>query len=620
MELPCRRRDDVYLPDGALRAALERLRQRTDAHALRIGIVNAFDFRTRMLPYWYADRRMAPCSVRTLADVLAAAGFRHVRVVLQQWTPNFRPGAAVLDGRPLDLLLVSALQVHAEPAYALIRDACRLGAARPLIVAGGPKAIYEPTDYFELGPDPGVGADCVVTGEAFVLLDLLEALLREWDPGRSLRSAFTRARRAGALEAVPGLVYLAEPAAGRPPTAINTGVQRLLRDLDELPLPDAGFRLLERPHRGRGLRPAPCPAAKVRRHSPIASILVTQGCRFRCPYCPISAVNQRTWRHKSPGRFAAEIRHIHEQFGIRSFFGTDDNFFNRRETAVALLTELAATTTRGVPLRKRMRFYTEATQTDVFRNRDLLPLCRQAGLRGFWFGVEDLTAELVQKGQSAAITRQLFALMHRAGIQPHVMMIHSDAQPLRSPPGQLAGLLNQARYLFDHGAVSYQCTYLGPAIGTRDLEPALRSGAVFRRVGGRPVPQACQDGNHVVASRHPRPWQRQLNLLRAYLSFYNPGSALQALLGFRRHPLFAKRAFHQLIGHLGLFLTVPKLLYWAWRLKRGPIEVWEARPRARFPMRAAGSGQLMNWAIEQAPWPEIVAPPRRAPQRVVATT
>ena len=152
MELPRRKPNDTYLPDGEFTALTERLRQFHDAHELRIGIAYAFDFRTRMLPYWYADKRMAPCSVRTLGDALHAAGFQHIRIILQQWNPNFKPSEAVLDGKPLDILLVSSMQVHADPSYDLVRDACRLGDARPLIIAGGPKAIYEPTDYFELGP------------------------------------------------------------------------------------------------------------------------------------------------------------------------------------------------------------------------------------------------------------------------------------------------------------------------------------------------------------------------------------------------------------------------------------------------------------------------------------
>jgi radical SAM superfamily enzyme YgiQ (UPF0313 family) len=601
VELPRRDRDDLYLPDGEFRRRVLALRQLTHAHDLRIGLLYAFDFRTRMLPFWYADKRMAPCSVRLLGDILHEAGFRHLRIVLQQWSPRVFPSRMRLNDKPLDILLVSAMQVHAEPAYALIRDAHRLSTERPLILAGGPKAIYEPTDFFEIGPQPGVGADCVVTGEAFVLLDLLHTILAGRHEGLTARDAFDQARLAGRLKQVPGLVYLSPDAPACEPIAVNTGVQRLLRDLDEYPLPDAGYRMLEPPHRRRTLAARPCAPRRVGRLSPIASVIATQGCRFNCPYCPIPAVNQRTWRHKSPQRFAAEIKHVYENFGIRAFFGTDDNFFNKRESVESLMSELGRTTTGGVPLGKRIKFYTEGTQADVFKNRDLLPMCRHAGLRGLWFGIEDLTGELVKKGQSADRTEQLFALMDQLGIQPHVMMIHSDAQPLRSAPGSLSGLLNQARYVFERGAVSYQCTYLGPAIGTRNLEPALTSGSVYWQVGGKPVPNAFQDGNHVVASHHARPWQQQLNLLYAYSSFYNPINTFRALLGIRKDSVSPKRLMHQFIGQIGLLLTIPRMLAWAWRLKRGPIQPYSGLAPARIPMIDANSGQEINWAVEHVP-------------------
>ncbi len=597
MELPRRSSDDALLPDGSWREAMTSLRQFRDAHELRIGIVYAFDVRTCMLPYWYADKRMVPCSVRTLGDVLDAAGFRHLRIVLQQWTPRFRPSLARLDGKPLDLLLISSMQVHAEKAYDLIRDAHLLLNRRPLILAGGPKATYEPTDFLEIGPHPGIGADCVVTGEVFILLDFLRTILPYYRPGESLREAFQSARESNALAEVPGLAYLYPAGSGRP-VAIHTGVQRLLRDLDELPMPDAGYRMLEPPHRGQRLRAAPLPAAKVRHKSPIASVIATHGCKFTCPYCPIPAANQRTWRHKSPQRMAAELKHIHEQFGIRIFFGTDDNFFNNRETVINLMTALRQTKTRGVPLGKVIRFYTEATQFDVFRNRDLLGLCRKSGLRGIWFGIEDITAELVNKGQQAGKMADLFAEMNALGIVPMAMLIHSDTQPLRSQRGNLAGLLNQARYLFRAGAISYQCTYLMPMVGTRGYESALVSGTVYQSVGHRPVPEHRMDGNHIVASRHARPWRQQLHLLLAYATFYNPANMLRGLLGSHRDAVSPKRLAYQLIGQVGLLHTIPKMLRWAWRLRRGPIERHDGLSPARIPLLDVRTGQPIQWAVE----------------------
>jgi len=127
MELPRRERDDVYLKDGTFGERVAELRRLSEAHDLAIGIVYAFDFRTRMLPYWYADKRMAPCSVRLLGDVLHEAGFANLRIVLQQWSPNVLPSRMRLNGRPLDILLVSSMQVHSERAYELEigRASCR---------------------------------------------------------------------------------------------------------------------------------------------------------------------------------------------------------------------------------------------------------------------------------------------------------------------------------------------------------------------------------------------------------------------------------------------------------------------------------------------------------------
>jgi radical SAM superfamily enzyme YgiQ (UPF0313 family) len=609
MELPRRQRNDVYLPDGTVRNAIEELRCSEAIRDLRVGIVYAFDYRTRMLPYWYADKRMVPCSVRTLGDILVAAGFRHIRIVLQQWTPNFRPSAAQLDGKSLDLLLVSAMQVHAEPAYKLIRDAHRVGTSRPLILAGGPKAIYEPTDFFELGPEQGIGADCVMTGEAFVLLQFLQALLAHRREGETIRTAFDRSVSSEALREVPGLVYLSPARADERPVAINTGVQRLLRDLDEMPMPDAGYRRLEPPHRGPRLKPEPLAARKVKWRSTTASVVSTQGCKFNCSFCSIPAVNQRTWRHKSAQRLADEIKHVYENFGIKEFFGTDDNFFNNRDTVLSLMTALAQTRTGGKSLGSAIELYTEATQFDVYKNRDILPLCRKGGLRGIWFGIEDITGELVNKGQGAGNTAELFALLRKLGIESMAMLIHSDNQPLRSKQGELSGLLNQVRYLFQQGAVSCQCTYLGPAVGTRDFEPAADARTIFRAVDGELVPQAFYGGNHVIASRHPRPWERQVNLLRAYAHFYNPINTVRALLGLRGDSVSAKRLLFQVIGQIGLLMTIPKMLRWAWRLKRGPIEAWDGLQPARIPMIDAATGTEINWAIKRPPTPNV-------PQRI----
>src|SRR5262249_5852703 len=151
-----------------------------------------------------------------------------------------------LGGRPLEMFLVSSMQMHSGRAYEAIRDAWAMGEHRPLIIAGGPKAVYEPYHYWSVPSKDGPPApDVVVTGEQYILLDLLNVISEFHRPGDTMRTAFERARLAGALDEVPGLVYLAPEADIRDPVLVDTGLQRLVQCLDEMPDEEVGLGMLE---------------------------------------------------------------------------------------------------------------------------------------------------------------------------------------------------------------------------------------------------------------------------------------------------------------------------------------------------------------------------------------
>ncbi|MCA9255140.1 MAG: hypothetical protein KDA33_05855, partial [Phycisphaerales bacterium] len=153
MELPRRERQDELLRPGELTALRDRLRAKAPNHDLTTVVACAFDHRTRMLPFIYADMKMAPAGSRAIGAAMLDAGFEKTRIVLQQWNRNFRPSRMRLDNRIPDLFLVSSMQLHADACRDLIRDASRIDEAnRPLVIAGGPKFIYEPWDAFS--PDP----------------------------------------------------------------------------------------------------------------------------------------------------------------------------------------------------------------------------------------------------------------------------------------------------------------------------------------------------------------------------------------------------------------------------------------------------------------------------------
>src|SRR5438477_4966551 len=128
MELPRRSRGDELLRPGELTDIRRRLRRLAPAHDLATVIACAFDHRTRMLPFIFADTHMAPAGVRAIGSAMVDSGFAKTRIVLQQWNRSFRPSRMRLEGRIPDLFMVSSMGLHSQRCMELIRDARRIDA------------------------------------------------------------------------------------------------------------------------------------------------------------------------------------------------------------------------------------------------------------------------------------------------------------------------------------------------------------------------------------------------------------------------------------------------------------------------------------------------------------
>ena len=516
---------------------------------------------------------------------MADAGFDKTRIVLQQWNRNFRPSQMRLDGRIPDVFMVSSMSLHSERCMELIRDAHRIDPAhRPLIIAGGPHAVYEPYDLFSADPARPGSADVVVTGEEFVLLSLIEVVLSMRGRGESMRSAFVRARDSGALDDDPRPGLFARRAGTAFPRNWSTPACSASSAIStNCPTRCSATGCWSRRAGTRRSARARCRSSRCSKRSPISSLVLTFGCKFACPYCPIPAYNQRQYRVKSGERIADEMFRLNKEYGLRFFFGADDNFFNDKARTLDIVETLARAEFDGVKLRDRARWYTEVTVHDTLQMKEHLPLVRESGCRALWLGVEDLTATLVKKGQSADKTTEAFRALRDAGICPMPMMMHHDSQPLYSR-GSNYGLLNQVELLRRAGAVSLQVLMITPAVGSKLLESTYTSGQVFKSVGGRAVrPHMC-DGNYVVASNHKRPWQKQLTMLAGYLYFYNPVWLVVALIRSKT-PVAKKPAYLQIFGMMGLVMTIVRTSGWAVRLMFGRIERHSRPPASRIPMR-----------------------------------
>jgi hypothetical protein len=207
-------------------------------------------------------------------------------------------------------------------------------------------------------------------------------------------------------------------------------------------------------------------------------------------------------------------------------------------------------------------------------------------LFALWFGIEDLTAELINKGQKPEVTVELFRLMHQNKICPMAMMMFHDGQPYHTP-GSLYGLANQMDFLRRAGAVSVQVTVHSPAVGTREYEKTYASGRVLSKVGGVAIPEAQFDGNHVMVAGADPCWLKQLKHLAGYFRFYNPLNLIRAGRD-DGSPLRLRRVIYQAAGFLGVLRTTLKMIPYSLRLLLGKKEfAAQAPPMALVPVRLA---------------------------------
>src|SRR5713101_1713542 len=277
MELSSRPKNDRYTTPGRYQELEHRLRISPGVSDIPTLVCYAFDYRTRLGPFLFADTRLLTAGPRAIAAALHESGFTKTRIVLRQWNPNFKTSESRIDGQVPQMLLVSSMQIHSASAYEMIIDAHKLGDARPFILAGGAKAIYEPWDFFGVDAERKYSADVAVTGEEFVVLELLDRIIESRAGNEHIRKTFHRLRRSGLLDDIPGLVFREGDEKAPLTRLINTGIQRLVQDLDELPHPLVALELIEPPHRRRTLAARPVPIGKLHRHAGIVSLVTTHG-------------------------------------------------------------------------------------------------------------------------------------------------------------------------------------------------------------------------------------------------------------------------------------------------------------------------------------------------------
>ncbi len=281
---------------------------------------------------------------------------------------------AWLDELEPDLVGVRCLTMGAS-ALRLVAETVRERRPGCFLVAGGPYATDAPEEAL------AAPLDCVAVGEGeWTLAELVGRLLarRDWRD-------------------VPGL------ALRRDGGTVRTPPRPLAEDLDALPAP--AWDLVDPDLFSN--RYLTFTSKIYQRHG---NILSTRGCPYRCLYC--HNILGKTFRARSAGSVFAEIRHLHDTFGMTDFQFVDDIFNLDLDRAKAICDLIVAS---GLRLTLSFPNGVRGDRMD----EELIEKMARAGTRFMSYAVETASPRLqrlIRKNLDLERVRRAIELTTAAGI------------------------------------------------------------------------------------------------------------------------------------------------------------------------------------------------------------
>jgi radical SAM superfamily enzyme YgiQ (UPF0313 family) len=197
----------------------------------------------------------------------------------------------------------------------------------------------------------------------------------------------------GRFDDIPGLGW-------RDNGAIRLNQPEYIEDLDALGMPAWDLIAPERyPFSPHGV---------VCMNQPVAPVMATRGCPYRCTFCSTAG---QPFRKRSAELFLAEVQLLREKHGIREFHMVDDNFTMDMDFARELLEGLIRldfkaswSTPNGVRLERL--------------DREIIELMKRAGFYSIAVGIEsgsDRVRKLIRKGSTTDEVRRKINMVREAG-------------------------------------------------------------------------------------------------------------------------------------------------------------------------------------------------------------
>jgi radical SAM superfamily enzyme YgiQ (UPF0313 family) len=332
---------------------------------------------------------------------------------------------------PLVGLYANILTVRA--ATLMIAEAHQAGAT---VILGGPDPSADPETYL------AAGADLVVLSEGEHTAAEIAGVFEATAGGERFRRS---------LPGIAGITFLDQG------NRVNTPARGLIKNLDELPLPDR-----------EGIDLAPYLDTWRLRHGRSSLTFVTsRGCPFHCTWCS-KAVFGDSLRKRSVSSVLAEVRQLKERYGVEQFWIADDVFSIDKRWTKTFCREL---------LRAGLATPFECeTRVDVV-DSELLELMAASGCFRIWYGAEsgsDKVLREMKKGFDLDEIRQAVALTRRAGISIGMFLM------IGYPNEKRADVVASARMLQQVEPDEYGVSIAFPIKGTpfyervkREIGPSL---------------------------------------------------------------------------------------------------------------------------------------------------
>jgi radical SAM superfamily enzyme YgiQ (UPF0313 family) len=124
-----------------------------------------------------------------------------------------------------------------------------------------------------------------------------------------------------------------------------------------------------------------------KRYLPVALVEVGRGCKFRCEFCAIQTMFNRTYRRRPVESIVEDIRQVAQRGRSKLVFFVDDNFIASPREAKEILRAIT-------PF--RIRWVSQAS-INVAQDEELMELLEQSGCAGLLIGFESLNKKNLEQ-------------------------------------------------------------------------------------------------------------------------------------------------------------------------------------------------------------------------------